>query len=219
MSTVDAVSPIGAVTVRCFTWRLRLTARLRVAATVLRGRTRRPKERIMACEDIEQRLADLRAEKRSVQASLDMLPPHKRPLVQANLDRITADIAREENSLADCLAAAAGSADEDLDTVGYVGTLEVETRGTARLWFSLTEEPDGAAWVKIGAVRAWFTMNLEAADRPFYMAQLPLLMEAMRSDLQVEVSHGGAELGFEKWDPKDSFAVNGVRVLRAPLRF
>jgi hypothetical protein len=62
-------------------------------------------------------------------------------------------------------------------------------------------------------------MNLEAADRPFHMAQLPVLMEALRSDLQVEVSHGGAETGFEKWDPKDSFTVDGVRVLRAPLRF
>ena len=175
----------------------------------------------MACEDIEQRLADLRAEKRQAEDSLELLPPHKQDLVQANIDRITADIAREEDKLADCLGAAnaAASASASLSTVGFVGTLEVETRGTARLWFGLTEEPTGAGWVKVGAVRAWFTMNLEAADRPFHLTQVPVLLEALRSDLQVEVSHGGAETGFEKWTAKDSFSVDGVRVLRAPLRF
>ena len=99
-----------------------------------------------------------------------------------------------------------------------MGTVEVETRGTARLWFGLTESKDKSDWVKLGAVRAWFTMNLEAADRPFFMTQLPLLMEAMRSDLQVEVSHGGAA-GFQKSAPNDSFEVDGVRVLRAPMVF
>jgi hypothetical protein len=170
----------------------------------------------MACEDIEQRLTDLRAEKRDVEESMDMLPPHKRDLVEANLKRIADDIAREEDRLADCLAAAPTNA--SLSTVGFVGTIEVETKGTARIWFGLTESKDTADWIKIGQVRAWFTMNLEAADRPFYLAQLPVLMEAMRSDLHVTVAHGGAEAGFHKSDPNDSFVVEGVRAVRAPIR-
>jgi len=94
----------------------------------------------------------------------------------------------------------------------------VETRNVSRLWFSLTEDREKADWIKIGAVRAWFTMNLEAGDRPFYLAQMTLLMEAMRTGLQVNVSHGGAA-DFEKQAPNDSFEVDGVRALRSPLRF
>ena len=105
-----------------------------------------------------------------------------------------------------------------MNTVGFVGTIEVETRNVSRLWFSLTEDADKATWIRIGAVRAWFTMSLEASDRPFYLAQLTLLMEAMRAKLQVNVSHGGAA-GFQKQAPSDSFEVNGVRVLRSPMRF
>jgi len=105
-----------------------------------------------------------------------------------------------------------------MDTVGYVGTVEVETAGTARLWFGLTESKDTADWIKIGSVRAWFTMNLEAADRLFFLAELPLLMEAMRSGLQVEVSQGGAA-SFHKRTPNDSFEVDGVRVLRSGMIF
>ena len=105
-----------------------------------------------------------------------------------------------------------------MKTVGFVGTVEVETRNVSRLWFSLTKDQEKSTWLKIGAVRAWFTMNLEAGDRPFYLAQLTLLMEAMRSELHVEVSHGGAA-DFQKQAPNDSFEVDGVRVLRSPLRF
>jgi len=103
-------------------------------------------------------------------------------------------------------------------TVGYVGTIEVETRNVSRLWFSLTEDQEKPTWVKHGAVRAWFTMNLEADDRPFYLAQLTLLMEAMRAKLHVEVSHGGAA-DFHKVAPDDSFEADGVRVLRSLLHF
>jgi hypothetical protein len=105
-----------------------------------------------------------------------------------------------------------------MDTVGFVGTVEVETVDTARLWLSLTQSKDANDWIKIGAVRAWFTTNLEAADRPFFLAQIPLIIEAMRSGLQVQVSHGGAA-SFEKSQPNDSFEVNGIRILRAPLLF
>ena len=102
-------------------------------------------------------------------------------------------------------------------TVGFVGTVEIETRDVARVWFSLTASKENADWIKIGPVRAWFTTSLEAADRPSFMAQLPLLMEAMRAGLQIEVSHTDA--AFDKNDPNDAFDVDGVRILRAPMRF
>ena len=104
-----------------------------------------------------------------------------------------------------------------MTTIGYVGTVEVETRSVSRLWFSLTTAKDGADWIKIGAPRAWFTTNLEAADRPSFLAQLPLLMEALRSGLQVEVSHTDAS--FDKNEPNDAFEVDGIRILRTPMRF
>jgi hypothetical protein len=105
-----------------------------------------------------------------------------------------------------------------MNTVGFVGTIEVETRNVSRLWFSLTGDATKDNWNKIGQVRAWFTMNLEADDRPFYLAEMTLVMEAMRSGLQINVSHGGAA-SFQKSAPNDSFEVDGVRVLRAPMRF
>jgi hypothetical protein len=174
----------------------------------------------MACEDIEDQLDLLRAEKADAEASLAMMPPHKKDLVEANITRIQGEIQREEANLADCLADAANSStgEVSLRTAGFVGTVEVETKGTARVWFGLTESKDTADWIKIGPVRAWFTLNLEATDRPFYMAQLPLTLEALRSGLHVEVSHGGAITAFHKWDPNDSFAVDSVRVVRAPMR-
>ena len=103
-------------------------------------------------------------------------------------------------------------------TVGYVGVLESETRGVPRLWFSLTDTANGDNWIKIGSPRAWFTMNMESADRPSHMAQLTLLLEAMRSRLPVEISHGGAA-DFEKNAKNDSFEVDGVKVARAGHTF
>ena len=103
-------------------------------------------------------------------------------------------------------------------TLGYVGTFEVETRNVSRMWFSLTADPQGADWVKIGANRAWFTMNLQSPDRPFHMAQVPVLLEAMRSGLQIQVSHDGAA-DFFKRVSGDSFEVDGLRVLRLGLHF
>jgi hypothetical protein len=105
-----------------------------------------------------------------------------------------------------------------VESVGYVGTLEVETSNTSRLWLSLTQDADEGNWIKIGPVRAWFTMNLESSDRPYHYAQLALLLEAMRSGLQVKVVHGGAA-DFHHFADNDSFEVDGVRILRAPLRF
>jgi hypothetical protein len=103
-------------------------------------------------------------------------------------------------------------------TVGYIGTIESTTPGTNRLWFALRSESQGGAWVKIGAQTAWFTMNMDSGDRPSHMAQLTLLLEALRSGLQVRVTHDGAA-SFEKDVPGDTFEVDGVRINRAGLTF
>ena len=60
----------------------------------------------MACEDIEQRLSGLRDDKKELEENLEMPPPHKKDLFEANLNRIKGDIEREEANLADCLAEA-----------------------------------------------------------------------------------------------------------------
>jgi len=171
----------------------------------------------MACEDIELRLSGLKDDKRELEENLEMAPPHKKDLFEANLDRIKGEIQREEANLRDCRAAATAADQENLDTSGFVGTVEVETRSTARVWFGLTQSKDAGDWIKIGPVRAWFTLDLEASDRPFYLAELALLMEAMRGGDHVAVSHGGAITEFHRSDPNDSFAVDGVRLLRSPM--
>lgn len=102
-------------------------------------------------------------------------------------------------------------------TNGFVGILESETRSVSRLWFTLTSTPTGTEFVKIGSHRAWFTMNMEGADRPSYLAQLSLLTEAMRAHLKVEVSHGGAHSDFHKDFANDSFEVDGVKIFRSGL--
>ena len=105
-------------------------------------------------------------------------------------------------------------------TIGYVGTIESETHEVARLWFSLRSKSKGGGWVKIGSNRAWFTMNMASSDRPSHMAQLTLLLEAMRSGLQVSVRHGGAAPFNKKpGADHDSFEVEGIRILRADLKF
>ncbi len=103
-------------------------------------------------------------------------------------------------------------------TNGYVGTIEVETRGTARIWFGLTGIKNDDDWVKIGGKRAWFTLTLEASDRPMYMAELSLIKDAMRDDLHIQVTHGGAA-SFRYRATGDSFEVTGVRILRSPMLF
>ncbi len=103
-------------------------------------------------------------------------------------------------------------------TVGYVGTIEVETRNTSRIWFSLTSSPDTADWIKIGAVRAWFTLNLDSADRPIFMAELSLIKEAMQAGLEIQVKHDGVE-SFYHFQSGDSYSVTGVRILRSGMHF
>lgn len=103
-------------------------------------------------------------------------------------------------------------------TVGFVGTVKVETVDTSRIWFSLTDGPTGDDWIHIGARRAWFTMNLEDVDRAAHLAQLTLLMEALRSGCQVKADHGGSA-SFHYNEAGDAFEVTGLRMLRPPLRF
>jgi hypothetical protein len=103
-------------------------------------------------------------------------------------------------------------------TQGYVGTIEVETRGVARIWFGLTESKSDDNWIKIAGKRAWFTMNLEAADRPMHLAELSLVKDAMRDGLQLQVAHEGAA-SFQKREAGDSYEATGIRILRAPMTF
>jgi hypothetical protein len=111
--------------------------------------------------------------------------------------------------------------EEDLmaTTKGFVGTIEVETRGTARIWLGLTQRKDHDDWIAIAGKRAWFTLNLEAADRPQFMAELSLFKDALRDGLQVQIAHEGAATTFHKREAGDSYEATGVRILRAPMTF
>ena len=102
---------------------------------------------------------------------------------------------------------------------GYVGTIEAETRGTDRIWFSLTTVADKAEWIKIGANRAWFWLSLASAERPLSLVFIPILMESMRSGQMVSVSHQGASPDFNKNEDGDAFGVDGVRSLRVGIHF
>lgn len=175
----------------------------------------------MACEDIEERLQDLRRQKAELEAAIDKIKGGAgRQVAEENLANLAARIAMEEKNLASCKAAAAAAdATVDGSFTGYVGTIEAETRGQARLWFGLTSDASGANWLKEANKRVWLTMDMESADRPSHMAQLTLLLEAMRNGLQVRASHSGVAPGFFKEVAGDSYEVNGVRVLRAGLKF
>jgi hypothetical protein len=104
-------------------------------------------------------------------------------------------------------------------TVGYVGTIQVETVNVSRIFFGLTAKNNTSDWVKVGGKRAWFTMNLEAGDRPFYLAQLSLIKQAMSEGLQIKVGHEGAVTGWHYREPGDVFECNSARILRAPMQF
>lgn len=101
---------------------------------------------------------------------------------------------------------------------GYVGTIEVETRGTARIWFGLTATVNRSDWIKIAGKRAWFTLNLEASDQPMYMAELSLIKDALRDGMQLQVTYDGVA-SFRKRTTGDSYEATGVRILRKPMRF
>jgi hypothetical protein len=171
----------------------------------------------MACESLAQSLAGLEQQEKDQQDLIKLLNGHPLEVAKARLTEIQGEIAKTSDDLAACRAANL-PVTASASTVGYVGTVEVETDATPRLWFSLTASAGTADWVKIGSVRAWFTMDLSSTERPYYLAMLPLLLEAMRNGDQVSASHGGVA-GFQKQAPNDSFEAIGVRVLRAPIRF
>jgi hypothetical protein len=172
----------------------------------------------MACEAIEKKLADLQLAEADQKALINGgLVGHALEAAKARLAEIQGEVAAAKDELAKCRAGTV-PVTTSANTVGYVGTVEVETDATPRLWLSLTASPSGGDWVKIGSVRAWFTMDLSSSQRPYYLAMLPLLLEAMRSGDQVQVKHGGVA-GFHKQDPNDSFEATGVRILRAPIKF
>lgn len=186
----------------------------------------------MACEDIERRLRDLRRRKRELESVIDNLHGAGANVAQENLANINARIATEERNLTACRAAASGSsttpsnglttpgnASTRASFVGYVGTIESETRNVSRLWISLTSDETGKNWVKEAGKRVWLTMNMESSYRPSHMAQLTLLLEAMRSGLAVKLSHDGVATGFHKRVRGDSYEVDGVRILRTGLGF
>lgn len=104
------------------------------------------------------------------------------------------------------------------ETQGYAGTIQVETNNVARIFFGLTGGARSDDWVKIAGKRAWFTMNLEGNDRPFYLAQLSLLKQAMSEGLHVEVQHGGA-VSWHYREAGDTFECTSVRIFRAPMKF
>lgn len=106
-------------------------------------------------------------------------------------------------------------------TIGYVGAIEVETRGTDRVQFSLTRRDTGADWVERDSKRAWFQMSLEAgADRPAELAKLALLFEAMRERQQIAVDHPqrpNTSIQMEVDD--DTWDAEKVRCLRPDIHF
>jgi len=175
----------------------------------------------MDCTSIERQLAGLQEDEQAQKDLISGLSGHPLEAAQARLQQIDEEIAQTKVDLANCRIAAAetsGAAASSASTVGFVGTVEVETRGTPRLWCSLTASADAADWVRIGDVRAWFTLDLSSDARAYALAMLPLLLEAMRGGDQVKLTHGGAA-AFQKQEPGDAFEANGVRVLRPAIRF
>lgn len=173
----------------------------------------------MACEDIREKIEDLRSQAQAIKAVLANLQGAGAAAAQENLTRIDGLIAKEQSNLATCMASAASTPGVDTSFIGYVGTIEAETRGTSRLWFGLVAEAQGANWLKEANKRVWLTMNMESADRPSHMAQLTLLLEAIRSGLQVKASHDGVATNLCRDVEGDSYEVNGLRILRSGLRF
>jgi hypothetical protein len=106
-------------------------------------------------------------------------------------------------------------------TLGYIGSIEVETRGTDRVWFSLTEQDSGANWVKIDDVRAWFQMKVEPSEaRPVEMAKLAMLFDAMKEGYQVAVYHPDAPRSdIYRMETNDTFDAEKVRTLRTGIHF
>ncbi len=106
-------------------------------------------------------------------------------------------------------------------TTGYVGSIEVETEGTDRIWFSLTEKDSGANWVQINGIRAWFQMKVEPSNaRPVQMAKLAMLFDAMKEGYQVAIYHpDDPRADISRMKNNDTFDAKKVRTLRTGIHF
>ena len=106
-------------------------------------------------------------------------------------------------------------------TTGYVGSIEVETEGTDRIWFSLTEQDSGANWVELNDIRAWFQMWVEpGGSRPVHMAKLALLFDAMREGWQIAVYHpDDPRTDINRMQSNDTYNAEKVRCLRTGIHF
>lgn len=110
-------------------------------------------------------------------------------------------------------------------TIGFVGTIEVETLGADRVWFSLTDSDDRDDWIHAedsdgNSKRAWFQMNMKySTARPVELAKLSLLMEAMRERQQVIVYHPkNMRRNINRMVRPDTYNCLGVRSLRVGIR-
>lgn len=106
-------------------------------------------------------------------------------------------------------------------TTGYVGSIEVETEGTDRIWFSLTQQDSGANWVEVGGKRAWFQMKVEPSSaREVEIAKLAMIMDAMREGYELAVYHPeDPHEGISRMEPNDTYDAIKVRTLRTGLHF
>ena len=106
-------------------------------------------------------------------------------------------------------------------TTGYVGSIEVETEGQDRIWFSLTEQDNGANWVEINNIRAWFQMRVEPSSaRPVEMAKLAMLFDAMKEGYQVAVYHpDDPRPDINRMRSNDTFDAIKIRTLRTGIHF
>lgn len=106
-------------------------------------------------------------------------------------------------------------------TTGYVGSIEVETEGTDRIWFSLTLQDNGANWVNLNGKRAWFQMKVEESNsRWVEMAKLAMIMDAMREGHQIAVYHPeDHHAGIYRMVSGDTYDALKIRSLRTGLHF
>jgi hypothetical protein len=104
-------------------------------------------------------------------------------------------------------------------TVGYVGSVEVETEGDDRVWFALTQQDNNADWLERNGVRAWFQMWMEpTSSRAVHSAKLAMLFEAMREGYQVIVSHPEEARDDIWWASRgDTYDAIKVRTLRTGI--
>lgn len=100
---------------------------------------------------------------------------------------------------------------------GYVGTIATEVGETNYLWFALTIEATGDDWIHYTGPRVWFALELER-NQAASAAIMELLVEAMRSGLQVQVGFD-RPVPYEKFQLPNVFEINGIRVLRSGLHF